>query len=76
MRRLILSLLAFYRRFVSALFPASCRFHPSCSVYAAEALEKHGVARGLRLAVTRVARCHPFHPGGVDPVPARREGDG
>ena len=58
-----------YRRWVSPLLPARCRFAPSCSAYAAEALEAHGAARGSMLAARRVVRCHPFHPGGHDPVP-------
>ena len=55
--------------FVSPLFPPSCRFHPSCSTYTIQAIGTHGAVAGLALAVRRVLRCHPFHPGGWDPVP-------
>jgi len=67
--RLAISLLDFYKRFLSPLLPRACRFEPTCSVYAREAVEKHGVARGGTLAVKRLLRCHPFHRGGLDPVP-------
>jgi hypothetical protein len=69
MARLLLLPIRFYQRFVGPGLPAACRFHPSCSRYAAEAIERHGAARGSWLAARRLARCHPFHPGGVDPVP-------
>jgi putative membrane protein insertion efficiency factor len=59
----------FYKRFLSPLLPPACRFHPTCSVYALEALQKHGALRGVRLTLWRLLRCQPFHPGGVDPVP-------
>jgi putative membrane protein insertion efficiency factor len=61
-----------YRRFISPLLPPRCRFLPSCSAYALEAVQVHGAARGSWLAVRRLSRCHPFHAGGLDPVPARR----
>jgi putative membrane protein insertion efficiency factor len=56
-------------QFFSRLWPRVCRFHPTCSQFAKEALERHGFFRGVGLALGRVARCHPFHPGGIDPVP-------
>ena len=61
-----------YQRFISPLFPPVCRFYPSCSAYAVDALRVHGALRGLWLAVRRIARCHPFNPGGLDPVPPPR----
>jgi putative membrane protein insertion efficiency factor len=63
-----------YRRFISPLLPPVCRFAPSCSEYALEALRVHGAVRGLWLAARRLARCHPFNPGGYDPVPPRPQG--
>ena len=67
--RLLLALVTGYRRWVTPLLPARCRFSPTCSAYAAEALARHGALRGGILSVRRVARCHPFHTGGHDPVP-------
>ncbi|WP_442933531.1 membrane protein insertion efficiency factor YidD [Micromonospora sp. CPCC 206060] len=58
-----------YRRWISPALPARCRFYPSCSAYALEAVTRHGALRGAILAVRRLLRCHPFHPGGHDPVP-------
>ncbi|PDO10844.1 MAG: membrane protein insertion efficiency factor YidD [Candidatus Reconcilbacillus cellulovorans] len=72
-RRLVAAPIRFYRVAVSPLLPSVCRFYPSCSVYAIEAIERHGVRRGVALAVRRIAKCHPFHPGGYDPVPAADE---
>ena len=69
MKQLLLLLVRGYRYLISPLLPTSCRFYPSCSCYAQTALEQHGVLRGGWLAVRRLARCHPWHSGGVDPVP-------
>ncbi len=66
---ILLALIRFYQLALSPFFGRSCRFHPSCSEYAVEALRRHGVFRGIRLALRRVARCHPWNPGGFDPVP-------
>lgn len=68
-RGLLLGLLKAYRYFISPWLGNRCRFHPSCSEYAAEALQKHGPWRGGWLAVRRLGRCHPFTSGGFDPVP-------
>lgn len=65
---ILLGLIAWYRRFLSPLFPPTCRFIPTCSVYAQEAFAKYGVVRGFILTGQRLLRCHPFHPGGEDPV--------
>jgi putative membrane protein insertion efficiency factor len=70
--RLLLALLSGYRRWVSPLLGPRCRFAPSCSAYAVGAVQAHGAGRGSWLAVRRVLRCHPFHPGGHDPVPPVR----
>ncbi|MFQ1004167.1 membrane protein insertion efficiency factor YidD [Modestobacter sp. SSW1-42] len=69
--RALLSAVRFYQRAISPAFPPRCRFEPSCSAYAAEALEVHGAARGSWLAVRRLVKCAPWHPGGLDLVPAR-----
>jgi putative membrane protein insertion efficiency factor len=68
-QHLLLALIQVYRYALSPFLGQRCRFHPSCSAYAAEALTRYGPARGLWLAIKRVLRCHPFHPGGHDPVP-------
>lgn len=62
-----------YRRWISPALPARCRFYPSCSAYTLEALSEHGVVRGIWLSLRRLGRCHPFHPGGHDPVPPRHD---
>lgn len=61
-----------YRKFISPLKPATCRFYPTCSAYALEAIEVHGALKGSWLAAKRIARCHPFNPGGIDLVPPRK----
>lgn len=70
--RFLVALVVAYRRWVSPALPARCRFHPTCSSYAVTALRTHGAVTGLLLTVWRVLRCHPFHPGGYDPVPPSR----
>lgn len=69
MRTLALLLIRLYQRTVGRVLPPTCRFTPSCSEYGYEAVARHGVVRGGWLAVRRIGRCHPFHPGGHDPVP-------
>ncbi|MEV0324958.1 membrane protein insertion efficiency factor YidD [Micromonospora echinospora] len=67
-----------YRRWISPALPARCRFYPSCSAYGLEAVTRHGAFRGTVLTIRRLLRCHPFHPGGYDPVPepgGRRRAD-
>lgn len=69
MKTLLLLALRAYQYAIRPLLGAHCRFYPSCSEYAHEALERHGAARGSWLAARRLVRCHPYHPGGYDPVP-------
>lgn len=69
MRAVLLFLLDAYKRFVSPLLPSACRFHPTCSMYMREAVSRYGALRGVYLGLRRLSRCHPFHPGGLDPVP-------
>lgn len=68
-RRLLMAPIRGYQRFISPGLPPSCRFSPSCSQYALEAVEKYGALKGSWLAVRRLIRCHPFNPGGYDPIP-------
>lgn len=70
MTQLILTLIRGYQRLVSPFMAPRCRFMPSCSTYAVEAIEVHGLTRGGWLSLRRLGRCHPFHRGGYDPVPA------
>ena len=72
MTRAVLAALTLYQRVVSPLMPRACRFEPTCSEYARLAVLEHGAARGGWLALRRVVRCHPFHPGGYDPPPVRQ----
>jgi len=67
--RALLAVIGFYSRAISPALPARCRFYPTCSAYASEAIERHGAARGTWLALRRLVKCAPWHPGGVDLVP-------
>ncbi|MHB1861484.1 MAG: membrane protein insertion efficiency factor YidD [Gemmatimonadaceae bacterium] len=69
MRRILVLGVRGYQLWISPLLPASCRYYPTCSAYAVEALERHGAIKGSWLALRRILRCHPFHTGGFDPVP-------
>ncbi len=69
MKKILILLIKGYRKFISPLFPPSCRFRPTCSQYTLEAIEKFGPLQGSWLGFKRILRCHPFHPGGYDPVP-------
>ena len=72
MSHILVAVIGFYRRFISPLFPAHCRYEPSCSAYAVEAIRLHGAARGSLMAVRRIGRCHPWGGTGLDPVPPRK----
>jgi len=67
-RDVALAVLRTYKRWVSPMLPSACRFHPTCSEYMMEAIEKHGLLRGVGLGLWRLLKCHPFHQGGFDPV--------
>jgi putative membrane protein insertion efficiency factor len=69
MKRVALLLIRFYQQAISPWLPPACRYYPTCSAYAVEAIERHGFFRGGWLAAKRLLRCHPFHDGGYDPVP-------
>ena len=69
MRKLIVAILRLYKVVLSPLLPSACRYYPSCSEYMRQAVEKYGVAHGLWMGAKRLLRCHPFHAGGIDPVP-------
>jgi len=68
MRKLIVAILRFYKLALSPMLPSACRYYPSCSDYMRQAVEKYGPARGVWMGIKRIARCHPFHQGGLDPV--------
>ncbi|MGD0201528.1 MAG: membrane protein insertion efficiency factor YidD [Bryobacteraceae bacterium] len=69
MQSVMVGLLRFYKAYISWLLPSACRFHPTCSEYMREAVERYGAVRGVWLGLRRLLRCHPFHAGGFDPVP-------
>jgi len=66
--QLALTILRMYKRWISPMLPRACRFYPTCSEYMIDAIEKHGLPRGISLGLRRLSRCHPFHAGGFDPV--------
>jgi len=68
-KQLLIGIIKIYKSLISPLFPNTCRFQPTCSTYAAEAIREHGAGRGVLLAAKRISKCHPFHSGGFDPVP-------
>lgn len=68
MKQIAILLIKMYRLFISPLKPPTCRFVPTCSEYALQAIDKYGILRGGYMAIRRILRCHPFHPGGYDPV--------
>lgn len=67
-RHLVVALIIFYQRYISPLTGPTCRFYPSCSSYALQAIERYGLVKGVLLFLRRILRCHPWHPGGYDPV--------
>lgn len=69
MKTILIFCIRVYRKFLSPLKPGSCRFYPTCSLYAIQAIEKYGWWKGTCLSIKRISKCHPFHPGGYDPVP-------
>lgn len=73
MKKIFIKLIRLYQRYISPLTPPTCRFHPTCSNYAIEAISEHGVIKGTWLAIKRILKCHPFHPGGFDPVPPKKD---
>ncbi|HEY8499619.1 MAG TPA: membrane protein insertion efficiency factor YidD [Clostridia bacterium] len=74
MKTIMLFIIEFYRKYISPLKGINtCRFYPSCSVYAYDAINTYGISKGLLLAMKRIIKCHPFHPGGYDPL--KREGE-
>ncbi len=68
MKKLMVLLIKFYQRFISPIKPGKCRFYPTCSQYMLQAIEKYGAFKGCLLGIKRILRCHPFHPGGYDPL--------
>lgn len=73
MKSIFIWIIRFYRRFISPIKPPSCRFQPTCSQYGLEAIQRFGAIKGGYLTIKRILKCHPFHPGGFDPVPENKE---
>ncbi|OWV35831.1 membrane protein insertion efficiency factor YidD [Bacillus spizizenii] len=73
MKTLFIALIRGYQKFISPLMPPTCRFYPTCSQYGIEAIKTHGALKGGWLTIIRILKCHPFHPGGVDPVPEKKQ---
>ncbi|MET3682245.1 putative membrane protein insertion efficiency factor [Alkalibacillus flavidus] len=71
MKRIMIGIIKLYQRFISPMLGPTCRFHPTCSSYSLTAFERFGVFKGFYLSVKRILKCHPFHPGGFDPVPEK-----
>ncbi|MDR3258316.1 MAG: membrane protein insertion efficiency factor YidD [Fusobacteriaceae bacterium] len=72
MKTIALFLIKFYQKYISIFLGTNCRFYPSCSAYTYEAIEVHGFIKGFFLGIKRILKCHPFHPGGYDPVPKKK----
>ncbi|MCG3086270.1 membrane protein insertion efficiency factor YidD [Anoxybacillus sp. LAT_35] len=73
MKHIFILLIRFYQRFISRLKPPTCRFYPTCSHYGLEAIRRFGALKGGYLTIKRILKCHPFHPGGFDPVPEKEQ---
>ncbi|PFL22545.1 membrane protein insertion efficiency factor YidD [Bacillus cereus] len=73
MKQIFIGIIRFYQKFISPMTPPTCRFHPTCSQYGLEAFQKHGALKGFWLTCKRILKCHPFHPGGFDPVPDKKD---
>ncbi len=73
MKHIFILLIRFYQRFISPLNPPTCRFYPTCSHYGLEAIRRFGALKGGYLTIKRILKCHPFHPGGFDPVPEKEQ---
>ncbi|MEK4840371.1 membrane protein insertion efficiency factor YidD [Bacillus sp. FSL L8-0152] len=73
MKQIFIGIIRFYQKFISPMTPPTCRFYPTCSHYGLEAFQKHGALKGFWLTCKRILKCHPFHPGGFDPVPDNKD---
>ena len=72
MKKILILLIRFYQKFISPMFPAKCRYYPTCSQYTLEAIKEYGALKGMYLGIKRISRCHSFHEGGYDPIPKRK----